>query len=239
MSIWDHLAELRRRILFSLAAVAVGAVVAFIAYPWLLDVLRSPYCDIAGDDSCQLYATDLIEPFATQLKVAGYAGIMLAMPVLLWQLWRFIAPGLYSHEKRYAIPFVAAGLILFGLGATLAYITLPQALGFLTSVGGDNIQEIPSVSSYLTLIVYMMLAFGVGFEVPLLLVALQLVGVITPQLLARSRRIAAVIIVAVAAVITPSGDPITLIMLSIPMYLLYEAAILIGWLVQRRSRRAE
>lgn len=235
MTVWEHLAELRRRIIVSLIAVFVGAVVAYIAWPLLIDLITTPYCRQEAD--CQLYATDPLAPFTIRLQVAVYGGIILAMPVLLWQVWRFVTPGLHDNERRYAIPFVAAALLLFAAGATLAYFAIGPALDFLFAVAGDDVAQIPTVDRYLTLTMWMMLAFGVGFEFPVLLVALQLVGIIEPRQLAGVRRYAAVIIVVVAAIITPSGDPITLLVLAVPMYLLYEGSILIGWLVARRRRK--
>lgn len=235
MTVWEHLAELRRRIIISLVAIFVGAIVAYLAWPLLIDLITAPYCRQEAD--CQLYATDPLAPFAIRLQVSLYGGIIVAMPVLLWQVWRFVTPGLHSHERRYAIPFVASALLLFAMGAVIAYITLGPALDFLFSVAGDDVTQIPTVDRYLTLTMWMMLAFGVGFEFPVLLVALELVGILKPEQLASARRYAAVAIVVVAAVITPSGDPISLLMLAIPMYLLYELSILIGWLVARRRRK--
>lgn len=239
MTIWEHLAELRRRLLICAVAVAVGAVLAWFLYDWVIDFLQDPYCRLVDDeDQCGLYVTDPLQPFAIRMRLAGYGGIFLAMPVILWQIWGFITPGLYPHERRYAIPFVGSALILFTIGASLAYLTLPQALGFLQTIGGENLTEIYTIDRYLHLITYMMLAFGVGFEFPVLLVALQLLGIITPKQLASHRRMAIVVIVVLAAVITPSGDPISLLALSGPMYLFYEVSILIGWLFTRRRSRA-
>jgi sec-independent protein translocase protein TatC len=237
MTVWEHLAELRRRLLVMIISVGVGAVVAYIAWPVLIDVITGPFCRQVDD--CQLYATDPLAPFTTRLQVAAYGGIILAMPVLLWQVWRFVTPGLHSHERRYAIPFVAAALTLFAMGATLAFIAVGPALNFLFSVAGDDIAQIPTVDRYLSLVMWMMVAFGVGFEFPVLLVALQLVGILTPGQLASARRYALLGIVVAAAVITPSGDPITLLALSVPMYVLYEVSILIGWIVARRRRNAD
>ena len=237
MTIWEHLAELRKRLVISVAAVGVGAVLAYLAWPWLVDALSAPYCALVED--CSLYATDPLAPFVTRLTVALYGGIILAMPVLLWQVWRFVTPGLHDNERRYAIPFVASALVLFSLGATLAYVAIGPALSFLFAVAGTDVTQIPAVNEYVKLVMWMMVAFGVGFEFPVLLVALQLVGVLTPTQLASSRRYAIVGIVVVAAVITPTGDPITLALLSVPMYLLFELSILIGWLVARRRRAAE
>lgn len=234
MTIWEHLRELRRRILISIVAVGIGAVVGYLLWPWLIDTITNPFCRQVED--CTLYATDPLAPFATRIQVAAYGGIILAMPVLLWQVWRFVTPGLHSHEKRYALPFVASALVLFAMGAALAFVAVGPALEFLFSVAGSDVTQIPTVDRYLSLVMWMMLAFGVGFEFPVLLVALQLVGILNPRQLAGARRYAAVGIIVVAAIITPSGDPITLLVLAVPMYLLYELSILIGWLVARRRK---
>ena len=157
------------------------------------------------------------------MKLALYGGIALAMPVILWQIWRFVTPGLYAHEKRYAIPFIVSALTLFVLGAGLAYYTLPRALEFLIDIGGDdNFVTAFAPGKYFTLITYMMLAFGIGFEFPILLIFLQMAGIVTPQQLAALRRYAIVGICVLVAVITPSGDPISMLMLSVPMIVFYE-----------------
>jgi sec-independent protein translocase protein TatC len=236
MTVWEHIAELRRRLMICIGAVMVGAVIAYLAWPLLLDFITAPFCRTAGE--CQLYATDPLAPFTTRLQVAIYGGVILAMPVLLWQVWLFVTPGLHSKERRYAIPFVLSALTLFAFGAAIAYVTLAPALDFLFAVAGPSVDQIPTVDKYLSLTMWMMLAFGIGFEFPVLLIALQLVGVLTPRQLASSRRWAMIVIVVVAAVITPSGDPISLLMLSVPMYILFEASILIGWLIARRRRKA-
>jgi sec-independent protein translocase protein TatC len=236
MTVWEHLAELRRRLIICVGAVMVCAVIAYLAWPLLIDMITAPFCRTT--DECKLYATDPLAPFATRLQVALYGGVILAMPVLLWQIWRFVTPGLHKHEKRYAVPFVLSALVLFSMGAALAYISLGPALDFLFAVAGEGVDQIPTVDKYLSLTMWMMLAFGVGFEFPVLLVALQLIGVLTPAQLARSRRYAAIGIVVAAAIITPSGDPITLVMLALPMYILFEMSIVIGWVVARRRRKA-
>ena len=235
MSLVEHLTELRYRLIVALAAVAVGGVIAFVFYNSILDVLTEPYCDIreARGADCKLLVTDPLEGFSTRLKVAGYGGLFLAAPVVFWQLWRFVAPGLYATEKRYAIPFLVASVLLFALGGGLAYVTLPRALQFLTTVGGEELETFFRPSSYLTLIVFMIVAFGFAFEFPVLLVFLQLVGVVDSRTLRRWRRPAIVVIVIIAAVITPSQDPYSLLAMSVPMYLFYEAAILIGRLLKR------
>jgi len=155
--------------------------------------------------------------------------------VLLWQVWRFISPGLYDNEKRYAVPFVASALALFATGAGLAYWTMPRALEFLGDIGGNDLEQFYSPSKYLQLITYMMLAFGVGFEFPIVLVFAQLAGVLRAATLRKHRRYAIVGITVLVAVITPSGDPFSMLALSIPMILFYEVSILLGgWLTRGR-----
>ncbi len=241
MTIWEHLTELRDRVIKVAAAVALGTVVAWFFYEQLLDFLLRPYCTLrlAEQQDCSLFVTEPLQAFSLRIEVSVYGAVVLAMPVILWQLWRFVTPGLYAHEKRYAIPFVASALILFAMGASVAYLTLNPALEFLTSVGGKDFKEIFSPDSYIKLIAFMMLAFGAGFEFPVLLVGLQMVGILSPRRLHQFRRQAMVVIVITAAVITPSGDPISMLALAVPMYLFYEISILIGWLFTRRRARRE
>jgi len=247
MSLVSHLEELRKRILLSLLGVAIGAVACWVLYPQILDLLLRPYCSIRGKTAaesvfgsgCELLVTDPLEPFSVRLSVAGYGGLALAMPVLLWHLWRFIVPGLYSRERRWAIPFVLSGLVLFAGGCALAYWSIPRALDFLVDIGGPDLISVFSPAKYISFVIKMTMAFGIGFEFPLILVFLQLIGILTPAALRRARRYAIIGIVTLVAILTPSGDPFTLLILSGPMWLFYEISILIGALRQRRQRRAE
>lgn len=239
MTLVEHLTELRTRLIICVVAVVAGMIVAFIAYEWIFDFLLRPYRDIAdGSNSLtdgDLLQTDPLEGFGVRMKTSAYAGIALAMPVLLWQLWRFVTPGLYPHERRYAVPFVASALVLFVLGAGLAYYTLPRALDFLVDIGGDGFVTAFSAGKYFQLITYMMLAFGIGFEFPIVLVFLQLAGILETDTLRRGRRFAIVGILILVAVITPSGDPISMLMLSVPMIIFYEVAIVIGSIITKRQ----
>ncbi len=237
MSLIEHLTELRDRLIKIVLAVALGMVVAFVLYDQIFDFLLQPYLDECTDSvsDCKLLALDPLEGFGVRMKLATYGGIFLAMPVILWQLWRFITPGLYAHEKRYAVPFMVSALTLFLLGAGIAYYTLPQALSFLQQSGGDTIAPAYAPGKYFKLISYMMLAFGVGFEFPIVLVFAQMLGVVTPDGLRKVRRYAIVGICVLVAVITPSGDPISMNALSGPMVVFYEVSILIGRLLQRRK----
>ncbi|PLS76293.1 MAG: twin-arginine translocase subunit TatC [Actinobacteria bacterium] len=235
MTLIEHLTELRRRIVISVAAVAVGGIVAFALYNRILDFLIEPYCQLENrpPGPCTLFITDPLEGFATRLKVATWSGFFLASPVVLFQLWRFVTPGLNPNEKRYAVPFVASSVVLFFFGAVLAKLTFPQALDFLVSVGGPNLETIFSPAKYLRLVILITISFGVAFQFPVLLVFLQLAGALSSRRLAGWRRPAVVVVFIVAAVITPSQDPYTLLFMAGPMYVFYELSILVGKLLRR------
>jgi len=240
MTLMEHLTELRKRLIISFGAVAVGAIVCWIAYPQIIDFLLKPYCDTkSAEEGCRLYVQNPLEPLNVRLSVASYGGIIIAMPVILWQLWRFISPGLMPKEKRYAIPFMVSGVALFALGGGLAYWSLPRALQFLQSLGGASFEEIFSPIEYVGFVIKMIVAFGIGFEFPILLIFLQILGILHNRTLRAVRQYAIVGIVVVVAVITPSGDPYTLMVMSVPMYLFYEIAILFGRLRERRKKSAE
>ncbi|MDQ4132375.1 MAG: twin-arginine translocase subunit TatC [Actinomycetota bacterium] len=231
MPLVEHLAELRRRLIISVIAIAVGGLVAFFLYNWILRLLIEPYTDLTGKD--QLVFTDPLEGLTTRLKISAYGGLLLASPVVLWQFWRFITPGLHKNEKRYAIPFILASIFLFLLGAFVALLTFKPALNFLISMGGPNLETFFTASKYLGLVTLMMIAFGLAFEFPIVLIFLEIAGVVTSQRLRKWRRPALVIIVAGAAIITPSGDPYSLFAMAVPMYLFFEGAILVGRLLKK------
>jgi sec-independent protein translocase protein TatC len=208
-----------------------------------LDFLLVPYRDLCAEREpsfCdpQVYSFTPTEGLSTRLRIGMYGGIILALPVLLWQTWRFIVPALHTKERRLAIPFVLSSMLLFTLGGVLAYLTVERALEFLISWAGEDVDQVFSVSSYVALITLMIVAFGVGFLLPVLLVFLQMANIVRPRQLMASWRYAIVGIFVLAAVITPSGDPITLMMLALPMLTLYFIAVLIGWLIIRRRPAA-
>ena len=245
MTLFEHLAELRTRLIICVVAVGVGMLLGFALYPWVFDFLIRPYKEVVANDPTssatggRLLQIDPLEGFGVRMKTSGYAGIAFAMPVILWQVWRFVTPGLYPHERRYAVPFVLSALALFVLGAGLAYYTLPRALEFLVDIGGDELVTAFAPGKYFQLITYMMLAFGVGFEFPIVLIFLQMAGIVDSATLRRGRRFAIVGICILVAVITPSGDPISMLMLSVPMVLFYEISILVGSIITRRQARSE
>ena len=235
MTLGEHLAELRNRLIIAVTAFVIAAIVTFIIYSHILHFLQAPYCKVAPKGQCQLYVTSPLDPLSLRIHLSTYGGLVLASPVILWQFWRFITPGLKRNEKRYAIPFIAASIVLFCGGAVLAYYTFPHALRFLSAIGGPTLKQIYNPNSYLGLIVALMFVFGITFEFPVVLVSLEAAGVLSPKRLSSWRRWAIVLITIVAAVITPSGDPFSMLALAVPLYFFYEVSIVIGKLLRRNK----
>jgi sec-independent protein translocase protein TatC len=233
MTVVEHLVELRTRMVIALIAIALGATICFILAPQIISFLVEFYKNSTADTPNKLIFTGPLDAFATRLKIATYGGIVLAMPVWLWELWRFITPGLNPTEKRYAVPFLFASLFLFACGAAVALLTLEPALNFLLEIGGSDLQPLLTADKYIGLVGLMIVAFGIAFEFPVVLVFLLIARVLTTAQLRRWRRYAAVLIVAFAAVITPSQDPYSLFAMAIPMYAFYEIAIIIGRVLKR------
>jgi sec-independent protein translocase protein TatC len=245
MTLMEHLAELRVRIIRCVLAVVVGFTIVMVFYSPILNFLREPYEHICNQDkslNCEnggLFILSPMEGFSTRVSVAAYGGIIIAVPVLLWQLWRFIVPGLNKRERQYAIPFILSSVFLFALGGAIAYWTLDKALQFLIDFSGPDVNQAFQISKYISFVGLMIAAFGIGLEFPVILVFLQLAGVLKYQMLFKYWRYAIVGIVVIAAVITPSGDPISLAALAIPMLFFYFVAALIGRAIQRRRARAD
>lgn len=229
----DHLAELRNRILISAVAVVIGGIVAYIFADAIINFLLSYYQRAIHDPHKKLAFLGPAEGFINRLKVATYGGIVLALPVWLYQLWRFVTPGLNPREKKYAVPFVASAIVLFILGALVALLTLEPALSFLVNVGGSSQEAFLTADKYLALVSLMIVAFGVSFEFPVVLVFLLIAHVLKVEQLQRARRWAIVGIFLFAAVITPSQDPYSLFFMAVPMCLFYEGSIIIGRILRR------
>jgi sec-independent protein translocase protein TatC len=234
MTVVEHLSELRHRIIVSLIAVAGTAALCYWFAPDIISWLLDYYEDAAPPGTPDSFIfTGPLDAFVTRLKIATYGGIVLAVPIWLWQLWRFVTPGLHPREKRYAVPFILTSIILFSMGAVVAFITLPQALNFLLDVGGQDVRPLLTADKYIGLVSLMVLAFGLAFEFPVVLVFLLIARIVTTERLASWRRIAIVLIVAFAAIITPSQDPYSLFFMAVPMYVFYEASIVIGKVLKR------
>ena len=239
MPIMEHLRELRSRIIRCALAIAVGMMVLLATYNPVKDFLTKPYRDLCRerpDFKCDgsLFSLGPLDGFSARMRICAYGGLVLALPVILWQIWRFIVPALSKRERTYAVPFIASSVLLFTVGCYLAYWTLDKALEFLISWSGTDVTQAYQVTKYVSLVVMMMLAFGVGFLSPVLLVFLQLAGAIKPKTLLKQWRFAIMGIFVTAAVITPSGDPISMLALAVPLSILYLVAILVGWLLTRR-----
>src|SRR5580692_582272 len=238
MTLVEHIAELRRRLIISVGVLVVTATVGWVIYPQIFNFLKDPYCHVAGAKNCSLYVNGPLVGLTLRIKIATYGGLFMASPVILWEIWRFITPGLKKNERRYAVAFVTASVSLFAAGAVLAYFTFPHALQFLGKIGGPSLKQIYSPDNYVGLILALMAVFGLTFEFPVILVSLELVGILQPAKLAAWRRWAIVILVAFAAIITPSGDPFSMLALAIPLYLFYEISIIIGKILLRRRTPA-
>ena len=233
MTVVEHLAELRRRVIISLLGFVVAASVSYWFAPDIIRFFLQYYTDATHGRAQHFVFTGPVDAFLTRLKVATYAGIIGSLPIWLWELWRFVTPGLEKREKRYAVPFILASIVLFACGAAVAMVILPEALSWLLHAGGSELQPLLTADKYLTLVLLMILAFGLAFEFPVVLMFLLIARVITTQWLRRRRRWAIVLIFAFAAIITPSQDPYSLFFMAIPMCLFYEGCIIIGRILKR------
>jgi sec-independent protein translocase protein TatC len=247
MTLVAHLTELRNRIAKALLALLIATAIAFWWYEHGLgDFIRAPYCGLPADlrygDSdtgCGLLITDVFAGVFIRLKVSFLAGAVLSAPFWLWQLWAFITPGLKRNEKRYGIGFVAVSTLLFALGAVLAYISLSAGLELLLSLAGEGTIIALTAQDYIGFVLSLLIAFGVSFEMPLIAIALNLVGVLSYEVLSKSRRWIFFLTIVFAAFVTPTQDPFTMLLMAIPMIVLFEGAIQVARIVDRRRARRE
>lgn len=244
MPVMDHLRELRRRVVWALVFIALGAVLGWYLYDATIHLLERPYCHIdyrrrfPGNDPkhCNLIYTNVLDGFTTRLKVAVISGAIFTAPLWLYQVWAFITPGLRKNERKYTIAFILLSTVLFLAGVTLAFLVLSKGLSVLVSAAGAGTQALLTVNSYLSFVTLMLVIFGAAFELPLLVVMANLAGVLPAKLLKKSQRLAIFLIFLFAAVATPSTDPFTMCAMAIPMVLLFEGAV--GFAVVHDRRKA-
>jgi sec-independent protein translocase protein TatC len=242
MPLTEHLRELRNRLLKSGLAIAIGMVIGWIYYPQLFTWLSAPFNSVvtqarAEGRTVTLALTGVADPFVLQMQIAAVAGLILSSPVWLYQLWRFVTPGLHRHERRWALGFVAVAVPLFLAGVILAYSVLPLGLQVLFGFTPDGVENIVAVDRYLSFFLRMIMVFGIGFLVPLILVLLNFAGVLSGQRLLSWWRWIIVTVMVFAAVATPTGDPINLMLLAGPILALVMLAVLIAVLNDKRRAR--
>jgi sec-independent protein translocase protein TatC len=234
MSFLEHLDELRKRLIASVIGLGVGCIVAFIFVGRIQAFIMVPLYEAMGEQ--QLIYTSGFEPFLLTLKIGVLAGLFVASPFILWQIWLFIAPGLYQHEKRFAIPFVVFSSILFVAGATFShYVAFPWTWKFFLSWENQYMRFLPQIGPTFSIYVKMLLAFGAMFQMPMLVFFLARMGVVTAGFLARNTKYAVLIIFIVAAVISPGTDVVSQALMAGPMLGLYGVSILVAWIFAKRK----
>ncbi|HVE90675.1 MAG TPA: twin-arginine translocase subunit TatC [Actinomycetota bacterium] len=236
MTVLEHLSELRKRLVITLVAVAIGSGFGWSLFDRVVDLVVAPARPyLTGPADGRLFFTSPLEAFTTRLKLGTYVGFALAFPVVLYQFWRFVSPGLERKEKRYAIPFVVVGMALFCSGVVFAYYTLPQALRFLISpaITGGAISPLLTAKAYIGFTMLYLISFGLAFEFPVVLMFLTLTRLVSSRKMGRYRRQVLVGIAVLAAVATPSVDILTMGVLTSVLYLMFEASILLSRLLKR------
>src|SRR5688500_9262025 len=234
MSFLEHLDELRKRLIYIVYSLLAGCAVAFIFIGRIFDFVMRPMQAVLGPGG-HLQFTSGAEPFMLHIKIAFLVGVFVASPLILWQVWKFIAPGLYSHEKKFAIPFVVMSTFFFVSGGLFAhFVAFPWTRAFLGSFATAYMMFVPQVDEAFSMYTRMILAFGVVFEMPTLVFVLARLGLVTARLLIRYFKYAFLAIFVVAAVISPGGDIPSQLILAVPMLLLYALSILIAFAFQRR-----
>jgi sec-independent protein translocase protein TatC len=242
MPLMEHLTELRTRLLYSFAGFIIAFVVCFYFWKPVLDVITAPLerACIAQGKPCPVIYTSLIEPFFTQVKIGAFAALCITFPLIAAQIYKFLAPGLYKNERLALVPFLIATPIMFAVGATFLYfVLLPMALHFFVSYQQyANIELLPKIGEYIDLVMKLVFAFGLCFELPVILTLLAKVGIVSSQGLREKRRYAIIIVTVVAAIFTPP-DAISMVSLAVPMIALYEVSIWLAKGVEKRRAADE
>jgi sec-independent protein translocase protein TatC len=226
MTIIEHLEELRRVLIISLIAWAVATALGFLISGWVLSLILGPIKHVIGAGK-PLYFTGPVDKFFLYFKVGLFTGFILASPVILWQVWTFVAPGLHRNERRFALGFVGSAVLLFAMGIGFAFFAMPIALRFLIGIGTPDIQYLPIAGSYINFVLILILIFGITFELPLAMTMLGLAGIVSRQFLSHNRFKFWIGIFVGANMVTPGVDPFTPALLTLPLIVLFEVGILV------------
>lgn len=240
MSFLDHLDELRKRLVVSVSSILIGFLIAFAFIEPMVQFVMEPLVALLPNPDTGFIYTEPTEAFFLYIKVAAVVGLILAMPVVLLQFWRFVAPGLYGHEKKFAIPFVVMSTVFFVVGCLFAhYFLFPVAWEFLGGFSTGLMTFTPRIAPTFSLYIRLVLACGVVFQMPTLVFFTARIGMVTAGFLLRNTKYAILIIFVIAAVLTPTGDPATLTLMAAPMIVLYGLSIIIAWIVAPRRKSAD
>jgi sec-independent protein translocase protein TatC len=243
MSLMEHIRELRNRVVKIVIALLIGSIIGWFLYNRVWGFIEHPYCRLPqphaafGSKSCTLYVTGLFDAFFLKLQISIAVGAILSSPVWFYQLWAFIAPGLYRRERRWSYLFVGFAVPLFLIGGTMAYFAMTKGIHFLLSEVPPNVDAIITINTYLSYAFAMLTIFGIAFELPLVFVLLNLAGVMTHQRFKKWRRMIIFLVFAFAAMFTPSPDPLSMLLLAAPCVVLIEAAEVFAWIHDRRKAR--
>jgi len=239
MSLTEHLIELRKRLTNSLIAVGLGFFVSYYFKDWLFAILTKPLTDALPKSSYLIY-TGLTQAFFTYMKIAFFASLIITSPFIIYQVWKFISPALLPKEKKMVVPFVFFSTLLFLSGVTFGYfVVLPTAFEFFVSFNNEYLRAMISFSDYLSFLVTFLLGFGLSFQLPILIFFLAKLGIVTDKLLSRNRKYAILVIFVVAAILTPSPDALSQILMAIPLIFLYEVSIFVAKFAAKKKETPE
>jgi sec-independent protein translocase protein TatC len=247
MPLMEHLRELRNRLIKGVLGIILGMVVGWFFYKQAFNFITGPYCRIpiqetvgcTGPKGHPLIVTGVFDPFFVKLKVAFVVGLVVSSPIWFYQLWAFIAPGLYRREKRWTVAFVGTAVPLFALGAVFAYLAMSRGLRFLLGLTPPDVRALITIDTYFGYAMAMLLIFGLAFELPLVLVVLNMAGAVTHAFIRKYRRVMIFLVFVFAGAATPSPDPFSMLLLAVPCVILVELAELFVWLNDRRRARRD
>jgi sec-independent protein translocase protein TatC len=246
MPLIEHIRELRNRLIKAVLGLIVGMIVGWFLYGRAFSFIAGPFCRIpiqhrvgCGPDGHPLIVTGIFDPFFVRLKVCFVVGLIVSSPIWFYQLWAFIAPGLYTREKRWTFAFVGTAVPLFGLGGFFAYLAMSRGLRFLLGLTPADVRPLITIDTYFGYVMAMLLIFGLAFELPLVLVILNMAGAVSHAFIRKHRRVMIFLVFVFAGAATPSPDPFSMLLLAIPCVVLVEAAELFVWLNDRRRARRD